>query len=774
MPLRVYGSPSLADLRPVRGGVPLAEGAAPAGAVFALTDAAGAPLPLQTEVLATWPDGSAKWVLLDFIAAPPPGGAVDYTLRWDGAPAAAPDASVAAAEGMLRVGDAAAVSTGGDSLLTVGDGLATDLLVEDEHGVTWRAQAEHTAIAAAGPVRGTLCLSGAFRNEGGERWFDFRLWVSAFAGLPRLLLEPLVIINADQGLVQRLRRLRVVFHPRAGVATASVGGADEAGLPLRLVQVDDEQLALNGQARAGQAPGWVEVPGQFAVALRDFWQQWPKGFTVDAEGVSLELLPPFTPGTFDHMGPWYKHDYLFEGDCYRLRTGQARRWQVWLDPQGDGPALAEAANVPLVVSADPATALATGVWGPQMPAGPSTAAYDTWAEQLFDVYMLSLKKHRDYGAMNWGDWWGERRSNWGNHEYDTPLHMLVQFARTGDPKYLRAGDITARHMAEVDVVHAANEDLARYYREDIGHGLPARPGIVHQHCIGHVGGFHPVEQIRELYVGFYREAGHDRPNPYLCLDPNNLGHVFTQGMAYHYLLTGDPWVRETLTQIGANLCALIEEQAYQFKGWDHCGRVNGWTMLALAGCHDVAPAERLMAAMRSLADDALSEQDPNCGGWLYELPWGHCYCETRKHVGEAGFISAVRVNGLARYYGLTGDERIPEAVRRAVTHLNNDTWREQDSDWRYTSCPATSLMRQFGVIMMALRNSVVLTGDEEQLRILRQAWQAKLTRLQEELGALLTGDDAPWFGKESMGKEYGATAYGCGETMGLLASLDEC
>jgi len=769
--LRVYGTPTLAALRPVRGGVPLAEGTAPSDAAFALTDASGAAVPVQAEVLATWPDGSAKWVLLDFLAAPPAEGALDYALRWDGGVPVVSDEPVSATADGLHVGNATVVSIGSDSLLRLGDGLAIDLLVEDDRGVVWRAQADATTVATAGPVRGTLCLAGAFRDETGDRWFDFRLWVSAFAGLSRLLLEPLVIMNADQGLIQRLRRLRLVFRPDAALTEAALGAAAEASLPVRLVQVDDEQLALNGEIHPGRAPGWAEIPGQFALALRDFWQQWPKGFTVDEEGLSLELFPPFAAGMFDHMDPWYKHDYLFEGDHYRLRIGQSRRWQVWLDPGGDGPALAEAADFPLVVSADPAAALATGVWGPQMPAGPATSTYDAWAEQLFDVYIMSLAKHRDYGAMNWGDWWGERRSNWGNHEYDTPLHMLVQFARTGDPKYLRAGDITARHMAEVDVVHAANGDLARYYQEELGHHLPARPGVVHQHTIGHVGGFHAVEQIRELYVGFYREQGHDRPNPYLCLEPNNLGHVFTQGMAYHYLLTGDPWVREALQQVGENLCALIEEEAYRFKGWDHCGRVNGWTMLALAGCYDVAPSERLLVAMRRLADDALEEQDPNCGGWLYELPWGHCYCETKKHVGEAGFISAVRVNGLARYYGLTGDERIPEAIRRAVTHLNNDTWREQDSDWRYTSCPATQLMRQFGVIMMALRNSVVLTGDEEQLRILRKAWAAKFARLQEELSALLTGEDAPWFGKESLGKEYGATAYGCSETMGLLESM---
>jgi hypothetical protein len=772
--LRVYGTPTLGDLRPVRGGVPLPEGAAPAASAFALTDSSGAPVPVQSEVLTTWPDGSAKWVLLDFQAAPPAGGALDYTLTAaPGQEPVAPDAPVLADGCDLRSGPLT-MTVPPDGLLDLAGRARITLIAEDSAGACWTARAQSVSADDAGPLRGTLCLSGSFRNAEGQRWFDFRVWVSLFAGLSRVLVEPLVLINADSGLVQRIRSLRLVIEPVEPVIGVAIGaGADSGAAAVRLMQLDDRQFSLDGGAlQEGRAPGWMEseAGGPLAVALRGFWQQWPKALSADGRSLCVELLPAFAPGAFDHMQPWYKHDYLFEGDCYRLRTGQARRWQVWLDLAGDGSALAEVANQPLVVSTDPAQALATGVWGPQVPAGTqATAEYDVWAEQLFDVYMLSLEKHRDYGAMNWGDWWGERRSNWGNHEYDTPLHMLVQFARTGDPKYLHAGDITARHMAEVDVVHAANEELARYYREDIGHSLPARPGIVHQHTIGHVGGFHPVEQIRELY----REIFPDHPNPYLCLDPNNLGHVFTQGMAYHYLLTGDPWVRDVLSEIGGNLCALIEEKAYKFKEWDHCGRVNGWTMLALAACHDIAPSDRFLSAMRSLAEDALEEQDPHCGGWLYQLPRGHCNCVTRKHVGEAGFISAVRINGLARYFGLTGDERIPEVIRRAVTHLNNDTWREEYTDWRYTSCPQSPLMGQFGVIMMALRNSVVLTGDEGHLRILRLAWAAKFARLQKDLRELLTGDDGRWLGHVSMGKEYGATAYGCGETVGLLASLEE-
>jgi len=58
-------------LRPVTGGVPIAEGAAPESSKFQLKNESGSVIPLQAEVLAKWKDGSARWVLLDFQSDPP-------------------------------------------------------------------------------------------------------------------------------------------------------------------------------------------------------------------------------------------------------------------------------------------------------------------------------------------------------------------------------------------------------------------------------------------------------------------------------------------------------------------------------------------------------------------------------------------------------------------------------------------------------------------------------------------------------------------------------
>ncbi len=762
--------------RSVTGGVPLSEGAAPKGSRFVLLDKNGKSVPCQTEVLATWNDGSARWVLLDFQANPQVNRTDKFRLIWD------PKARDAQPFRPVKVteGNEVSVSSGSvllrtipGSLLRISDRFDVKLILTDRNGKRCEGMVESSKVETSGKIRSTIALSGAFRTPEGNRVVDFRLRASVYAGLPQFYLEPQILVNADTGMINYLSDLSLEFIPLNTIRSASIGGSPgwkgtpSEGSPVRLFQVDDENYHFDGASGAGsKAPGWMEIDdgkGAIALTLRDFWQQWPKSLEVNPKLVKLGLFPYFKAGDFDHMEPWYKHDYLFEGNSYRLREGQSRRWQVWVDMSGNGDALTKSVNSHLVPVADPVQAIATGEWGFVAPAGSKgMAEYDTWADNLFEGYCRSIREQRDYGAMNWGDWWGERGVNWGNHEYDTPLHILTQFARTGDPRYYYVGSESARHYSEVDVVHFVNEELKKYFSQWESPIYPSRPGMVHEHSIGHVGGFHPVENVKELYVSL--NIGNS-PNPYICLDPYNLGHIFTLGMAHYYLLSGDPWIKETIERIGDNLMKLTEDGLYQFKASSHSGRVNGWTMLALAGEYKVNPSERCLTAMRKIADDALSEQNPNCGGWLYSLTWGHCNCVpvTERnngllpHVGEATFISSIRLNGLAYYYRLTGDERIPNSILRGVTHFNNDTWNEQRGGWRYTSCPATiTSTGQGGTIIMSVVNSINLNQDLEQMRIFRKAWDKKFSRLLE------VPNSSP-----GSGKSYSQNMYGSPEAANL-------
>ena len=117
------------------------------------------------------------------------------------------------------------------------------------------------------------------------------------------------------------------------------------------------------------------------------------------------------------------------------------------------------------------------------------------------------------------------------------------------------------------------------------------------------------------------------------------------------------------------------------------------------------------------------------------------------------------MNGLSRYLQLTGDERIAEVIKKGVTHLNNDTWIEQHSGWRYTSCPASGSGSQTGVTIAALVNSVKLNEEPEHLRILQKAWDAKFERL------LIAPAARP-----GVGKTYSTIMYGSPEAMNLFVN----
>jgi len=218
-------------------------------------------------------------------------------------------------------------------------------------------------VETEGKLRSTLVFNGSFQTPKGKRIVDFRLRASVYSGLSQIYLKPQILINSDKDMIQYINELNLEFIPLNSVQSAAIGGKPgwrgipASGSSMRLLQIDDENYRIEGSSVTGrQAPGWLEMndgKGDMAITLRDFWQQWPKSIEVNQDVIKLGLLPKFETGTFDHMKPWYKHDYLFEGYC------------------------------------------------------------------------RSIREQRDYGAMNWGDWWGERQCNWGNHEYDTPLHIFT-------------------------------------------------------------------------------------------------------------------------------------------------------------------------------------------------------------------------------------------------------------------------------------------------------------------------------------------------------------
>ncbi|MHC4517237.1 MAG: RIFT barrel domain-containing protein, partial [Planctomycetota bacterium] len=381
----------LNGLRPVTGGVPILQGAAPDGTAFALFDTDGAAVPCQTKVLARWKDDSIRWLLLDFQADPPANGAEHFRLRWSkDADPTRPDVPVTVHDGSRPsiVSGRVSVRPTNSALCRIADRVDLKLTMTDRQGRQFAGVVEQLHVETEGDVRSTLVAKGALLTAEDKRAFGFRLRASVYASLGKVRLEPQLLIDADKGLFQDIRQLCLEVCPVSSDWTATIGGLGEANLrpssAARLLQIDDQTLCVEGATkRKAKAPGWAQIAdgkGTVAIAVKDFWQQWPKSLEIADHGLKIGLLPGFEPGAFAHMKPWYKYQYWFAEDHYRLRTGQAPRWVIWIDVAGDGPSLARNANAPLVPSADPTQAIATGVWGYIAPAGsPGMANYDHWA-----------------------------------------------------------------------------------------------------------------------------------------------------------------------------------------------------------------------------------------------------------------------------------------------------------------------------------------------------------------------------------------------------------
>ena len=110
----VHNAAGVLGDRPVTGGVPIAEGAAPEGTQFVLKETDGKSIPLQAEVLAQWKDGSARWVLLDF--ATDMDSKATYSLSWGEQPQSKPQRPV-------QTDGATGVISGDVSVVPVDDGL---------------------------------------------------------------------------------------------------------------------------------------------------------------------------------------------------------------------------------------------------------------------------------------------------------------------------------------------------------------------------------------------------------------------------------------------------------------------------------------------------------------------------------------------------------------------------------------------------------------------------------------------------------------------------
>jgi len=682
---------------PVTQGLPFPQGALVSADQLKLRDAAGQEVPLQATVLGYWPDYSIKWVLLDFQADLPAQQTVPFTLQYGTqvkrAPIARPlqitegPAALTVNTGKLQVelprdksallgkvwldangdgrfGDDEVISTGGQSLLTAG-------------GKPGAAQPATVKVMRRGPLHCIIRVDGSLTGENAA--VGDQVDLHFYAGKSDVVVHHTFTNTNTAKTFSDLNALVLTQGLDLGGETKGKFGPDgsrsvTAPTALRpegatLWQAFDDNFRLTGlgpDSSGKRAANWGDVTGAKAgltVAVRYLWQLYPKSLTLKPDGVAIGIMPRFAPGTYQISKEGELEDklyYYLKDDVYKLKAGVSKRHELRFAFHGpqEAPSAQEcvAFDEPPVLKAGKNWYCNSKAFGDILPSSPELGGifltYERNVDKAVGGYLQSRERGREYGMLNFGDWWGERGRNWGNIEYDTQYAFYLQFVRSGDERYFRLAEQAARHNRDVDMLWAGDKHYV---------------GKVYAHCIGHTGNYydHMINDQGSPGGGF------------------TVSHSWCEGYLADYFLSGD--LR------GLEAAALLTDvyDGYHLNNYnfDNC-RTNGWHLILTMGQYRATSDPYYLNAARLIMDRTFERETPG-GGWVREMTPGHCLCLPR-HRGNAAFMVGILLSGLRDYNQVAHDPAVDDMIARGSHYLIHSCWVPEKKGMRYTSCPVSS------------------------------------------------------------------------------------
>ena len=741
---------------PLRFGVPVPRARLHRAPDAVLEAAGSAPRGAQTRIHSRWPDGSARWVLVDaIIPEPPPSGPARalqrLRLHLGGAGGKGPagpltcsrDAGETTVCGdLLRVtvrgvppttGETSSADhtwlrierrteSGGWDELLVGGPLAGACDVRLGDGAPLQnVAAGPPELEQDGGHHAVVRLQVAHRDRAGHERLRSDLRLHVHAGQPFCrLVHRLLVVCAEPGAAQYVAeatderetllavRCCALRLPWRGARELRFGGTRypvDQEQPWLLRHEHDQARRVGSAAapseRSGRVPGHVVVRGDrglLALGVRNFWQTYPKGLQVEAAGVAIELLPPRSGGDLPgDAEAWHRLYPWLDGDRYLLREGLALTTEVLVGFPADAAAaepLFRWLEEPPVVRPLPAYTNGTGAL-PRLAAkeGSPLPEYEALTAEALRLLQEDREANRAYGHLNYGDWYGEGDWCWGNNEYDTPYGAYWEFLRGGDPAWARWGDAAARHLADVDTVNCFS--------------TPSCVGLQALHMPAHLGGYLPPL--------FRSKVNGTRGIP---------SHTWLEGALLHYLLTGDEGVRDSLSRTADWLLRPERLDHYEFSAV----REAGWHLIHLSTLAAATGDPRARNGAAIVVRRILEKQDSG-GAWTRMLTSGHCWCGYPHCRGNIAFMVTVLLSGMKRYHDLTGDPAVAESIVAGARWLIRETLDRDNGLFIGGSCTTMQRLSRgeagnTQIVIEGIADAYALSGDAELGHCLQRALPA--------------------------------------------------
>jgi len=607
---------------PVAGGIPFSKGILRDTSDVMLTDANGRKVPAEFTVISRWGDGSVQFLGYTFETATNKTKPVVYTLT---------DSD----------GKTGAVAKVKSKLL---DTITGKIVTADGKVMLCNPRDGKKTV-----TRSTACttteVTGKFSGDAG---FGYRLFIRDYpSGISTVQYS--IYGGKEDTLIRNIQwELPALNEPE-------FSNQSKPGKVFSTLQRDEKNGTGDGFVRDRKA--------NVSIGMRHYREKWPKGMANDDKTLALQLLPPLPADyadskTLKPLDILIKYYWLKDGN-YIYRRHLELTGSFTVAPADAKP---EWFKEKLIAAASPEYYCATGVFGNIAPRKAGEFDYhEKLMETGFDKFISDRKKVGQYGWMNYGDWYGERYTNWGNNEYDLAFTMALFYARTADQRYLRRGMEMADHHQAVD----------RFVSDD-----PMDKRTRYKHSAGHTGNFFTVADPR--FKGFNLKTVHANPG----FDYEG-GHNFEHGSMLISALEGDKYI---FNKALASIEQLARTQTpNMIIGIE---RSPGWLLENLNAGYFLTGDRYFRLAGEICVDAVFAQQDPKGGSLNLRQDLSECNCYDKvSHRGGKPFAAGVLMHSLVRFYNMTGNEKAKLATIGLSRWLLEDAWDKNRYLFRYkTGC----------------------------------------------------------------------------------------
>ncbi|MCE5251267.1 hypothetical protein LLG96_13705 [bacterium] len=633
----------------------------------------GSPVPVQTKVLATWPDGSIRWAHVLFMADMKPQTVDTWRMVWGGKKITAGEGGHVTArmeKGTVRVDTGPlriALSGKGfrlfDSIELNGKTLSAPFCPEGFRIITDDGAVYDTAhdtsaslsIEEAGPLRAIVRAEGVHRAENGKTLFDYTCRVYFYAGKPWCEVEygftnreqpdsvDVVSISLVTTLPGESGRFRGAtseykidkFWDFDEPFSIYSGSHDYFGVfgGAVMYRRDGSEITGMGYESEARSRWWVDSSDGsrgLTVSIRDMSQNFPKKIRAYPDSVVVDLYPAGESSPLSFHQGWSKTHtmlmYFHEGDARKAGSRElCFSWQAPMIPWSP-------------------RHIESGCLGDIFPYSPQKYPM---IERSLRTGFIAYEGGVGIGMIDYGDTRGsgsgERGNFWQNNAFDVPWVSYLLFLRDGECRYWTRARSSALHSADIDIVHFSTK-------------TPVEIGGIRIHGPNH------VQYNAEAIMG-------------TSVAPN---HEWVEGLLMTYHLTGEKRYYDLAVGMADHILRAIDAgwilPPYNAK-WNGA-RNLGWPLLICTVMYDETGDNRYLEGARRIVKGLKEIQLEN----------GSFPITIGPYVAAAPLHNTIVMEALGRYHALTGDGEAREILMRCIDSTLDDL-RFPDGEFIYITHP---------------------------------------------------------------------------------------